>query len=51
MAGKSPSALSGREYAILKTALGARPLTVREVRDELDAERSTGTRRSPTRRS
>ena len=35
MAGKSPSALSGREYAILKLLWERGPLTVREVRDEL----------------
>src|SRR4051794_8345159 len=36
MAGKSPSVLSGREYAILKLLWERGPLTVREVRDELD---------------
>jgi BlaI family transcriptional regulator, penicillinase repressor len=35
MAGKSPSALSGREYAILKLLWDRGSLTVREVRDEL----------------
>ena len=35
MAGKSPSALSGREYAILKLLWERGPLTVREVKDEL----------------
>jgi predicted transcriptional regulator len=35
MAGKSPSVLSGREYAILKLLWDRGPLTVREVRDEL----------------
>jgi predicted transcriptional regulator len=39
MAGKSPSALSGREYAILKLLWERGPLTVREVRDELDSGR------------
>ena len=35
MAGKSPAALSGREYAILKLLWERGALTVREVRDEL----------------
>ena len=35
MAGKSPSVLSGREYAILKLLWERGPMTVREVRDEL----------------
>ena len=35
MAGKSPSALSGREYAILKILWEHGPLTVREVRERL----------------
>ena len=35
MSGKSPSALSGREYAILKLLWERGPLTVREVKDEL----------------
>jgi predicted transcriptional regulator len=39
MAGKSPSALSGREYAILKRLWERGPLTVREVRDELASGR------------
>ena len=40
MAGKSPSALSGREYAILKLLWQQGPLTVREVRQRLaDDER------------
>src|SRR5262249_53696810 len=39
MAGKSPSALSGREYAILKLLWERGPLTVREVRDELASGR------------
>ncbi len=36
MAGKSPSVLSGREYTILKLLWERGPLTVRQVRDELD---------------
>ncbi|WP_422927337.1 BlaI/MecI/CopY family transcriptional regulator [Singulisphaera sp. PoT] len=36
MAGKSPSALSGREYAILKILWEQGPLSVREVRERLD---------------
>jgi predicted transcriptional regulator len=40
MAGKSPSALSGREYTILKLLWQQGPLTVREVRQRLaDDER------------
>ena len=35
MAGKSPSALSGREYAILKILWEHGPLTVREIRERL----------------
>jgi predicted transcriptional regulator len=35
MAGKSPSALSGREYSILKVLWDHGPLTVREVRERL----------------
>jgi predicted transcriptional regulator len=35
MAGKSPSALSGREYRILRLLWGQGPLTVREVRQRL----------------
>jgi predicted transcriptional regulator len=35
MAGKSPSALSGREYAILKVLWEHGPSTVREVRERL----------------
>ncbi|MHC5544559.1 BlaI/MecI/CopY family transcriptional regulator [Singulisphaera rosea] len=35
MAGKSPSALSGREYSILKILWEHGPLTVREVRERL----------------
>jgi predicted transcriptional regulator len=35
MSGKSPSALSGREYAILKLLWERGPSTVREVKDEL----------------
>lgn len=35
MAGKSPSALSGREYSILKILWDHGPLTVREVRERL----------------
>ena len=35
MAGKSPSALSGREYAILKILWQHGPMTVRAVRDRL----------------
>ena len=41
MAGKSPSALSGREYAILRRLWERGPLTVREVRDELAAGQDT----------
>jgi predicted transcriptional regulator len=41
MAGKSPAALSGREYAILKKLWERGPLTVREVRDELAADQDT----------
>ena len=37
MAGKSPSALSGREYAILKILWEHGPLTVREIRERLGA--------------
>lgn len=37
MAGKSPSALSGREYAILKLLWDHGPSTVREVRERLGA--------------
>lgn len=37
MAGKSPSALSGREYAILKILWEQGPATVREIRDRLGA--------------
>ena len=40
MAGKTPSALSGREYTILKLLWEHGPLTVREVRQRLaDDER------------
>jgi predicted transcriptional regulator len=40
MAGKTPSALSGREYTILKLLWEQGPLTVREVRQRLaDDER------------
>lgn len=35
MAGKSPSALSGREYAILRILWEHGPLTVREVRERV----------------
>ena len=35
MAGKSPSALSGREFSILKLLWSSGPLTVREVRERL----------------
>jgi predicted transcriptional regulator len=35
MAGKSPSVLSGREYAILKLLWDKGPLTVRELRERL----------------
>lgn len=35
MAGKSPAALSGREYAILKILWEHGPLTVREIRERL----------------
>jgi len=38
MAGKSPSALSGREYAILKILWENGPLTVREIREWLGTE-------------
>ena len=47
MAGKSPSALSGREYAILKLLWERGPLTVREVRDELAGGRGDAGRRDP----
>ena len=43
MAGKSPSALSGREYRILKLLWEQGALTVREVRQRLaDEERDEG---------
>jgi predicted transcriptional regulator len=47
MAGKSPAALSGREYAILKKLWERGPLTVREVRDELAAGQDTGDEEIP----
>jgi predicted transcriptional regulator len=47
MAGKSPAALSGREYAILKLLWERGPLTVREVRDELASGRDDGDEEIP----
>jgi predicted transcriptional regulator len=38
MAGKSPSVLSGREYAILRLLWEYGPLTVRDVRERLAGE-------------
>jgi predicted transcriptional regulator len=47
MAGKSPSALSGREYAILKRLWERGPLTVREVRDDLASGPAEGDEEIP----
>ena len=47
MAGKSPAALSGREYAILKLLWERGALTVRAVRDELASARDDGDEEIP----
>jgi predicted transcriptional regulator len=47
MAGKSPSVLSGREYAILRLLWERGPVTVREVRDGLTASGGEGDEEIP----